>query len=71
MIIMETWELTKEEIKKMPAEKQKAYNLAAMYAKCEDARDWSKGFEMLKELGWKEVKTKQGLRTFITLVKPT
>lgn len=68
--------LSQYEIKKVPDDKLEAFSaeqvekyVKALYLCGEEmAKDWTKGHEMLKELGFKGITRKEGSRSFVSLV---
>ena len=67
--------LTEYELKKVPDEKMAVFNalqtekyVKALYLCGEEmSRDWSKGHELLKELGFEETTRTEGHRSFVSL----
>ena len=68
--------LAQYEIQKVPDDKLTTFNalqiekyVNALYLSSEEmSRDWSKGHQLLMELGFEEIKRIQGHRTYISLV---
>ena len=71
---MNDWELTQEEQDKLPKEYLKKYKRALIYINMTHAMGpyggWATGHDILKDLGWTEVKKTKGHRSWISLVKP-
>ncbi len=72
---MKKYELTEEERNLLSKEDKEKYDQAISYCNnwwaCGPYSDgWSNGYELLKELGWKETSIKEGHRTFTSLEKP-
>lgn len=64
----EKYKVPDEVINKFNAETLSKYVKALDLATREDSRDWSKGLDMLKELGFKQQNVVQGHRQFITMI---
>lgn len=71
---MADWELTEKELTSLSDGDRAVYGAAANYMKMDNAEGpmggWRDGIELLKSLGWEEIKKTEGFRTFISLKKP-
>ena len=71
---MEIWELTDAEKSKLSEEDKMKYDTAVEYIghdwACGSWGGWARGYDILKEMGWKEMKVVTGHREFLSLVKP-
>ena len=67
---MQSWELTLQEMSKLNAKDRKRYIVAADLIASDYARDWTRGYELFKEMGWKEEETRKGHRAYIKMIKP-
>ncbi len=71
---MNDWKLTQEEQNKLPKKYLEKYKRALFFIKMPHAigpyGGWATGHDILKDLGWTEVKKTKGHRTWISLVKP-
>jgi len=71
---MKKWELTKEEKARLSIEDMKKYEKAVIYMNHDWAKGpyggWSRGMDILKELGWTEKVRTESHRKFISLEKP-
>lgn len=71
---MASYELSPMEYERLTIGEKRQYDEAIFYARCENAAGplggWVKGFEMLKAMGWTEQVREEGIRSFVTLVKP-
>ena len=67
---LKSWELTQRELNKLNEESQKKYSIAAMLIESEYSNEWSRGYEILKGMGWREEERRSGHRIFKKLVKP-
>jgi len=72
--VKNTWELTEEERNKLSNADRIKYDTAVEYKghdwACGSWGGWSRGNDLLIELGWEQVKRTEGHRQFISLVKP-
>lgn len=70
-----TWELTEQEKINLSEQQLEKYQMAVSYMEQPDAcgpfGGWSRGVELLVELGWEEQRTTKGHRVFLSLIKPT
>lgn len=64
----EKYKVPDEDLNRFNAEKISKYVKALDWATREDSRDWSKGIDMLRELGFEQQNVVNGHRTFITMV---